>query len=130
MSRYEKKALSCKVLILGESNVGKSSIATRFLSNNFDFNKYTMSGAYQNTKSLYLKDCNKLINFEIWNTPGQKKFRILHRTLYTNTNVFILVYDITNYSSFAELKNYWINEIKNQSSKECSILIYFLILYF
>ena len=129
MSRYEKKkVLSCKVLILGESNVGKSSIAARFLSNNFDFNKYTMSGAYQNTKSLYLKDCNKLINFEIWNTPGQKKFRILHRTLYSNTNVFILVYDITNYSSFAEIKNYWINEIKNKASKECSILIYFLIL--
>ena len=129
MSRYEKKkVLSCKVLILGESNVGKSCIAARFLSNNFDFNKYTMSGAYQNTKSLYLKDCNKLINFEIWNTPGQKKFRILHRTLYSNTNVFILVYDITNYSSFAEIKNYWINEIKNKASKECSILIYFLIL--
>ena len=129
MSRHEKKkVLSCKVLILGESNVGKSSIATRFLSNNFDFNKYTMSGAYQSTKSLYLKDCNKLINFEIWNTPGQKKFRILHRTLYANTNVFILVYDITNYSSFVELKNYWINDIKNNASKDCSILIYFLIL--
>ena len=51
----KKKIISCKVLILGEFNVGKSSIATRFLSNNFDYNKYSMSGAYQDTKSLYIK---------------------------------------------------------------------------
>ena len=127
MSRQLKK-LSCKVLILGESNVGKSSIVTRFISNNFDYNKFTMSGAYQNQKTLFLKDSNKLINFEIWNTPGQKKFRILHRTLYSNSKVFILVYDITNRSSFEELKYYWINEIKNKAPKGSSILIFFLIL--
>ena len=125
MSRYnQKKIISCKVLILGEFNVGKSSIATRFLSNNFDYNKYSMSGAYQDTKSLYIKNYNKLINFEIWNTPGQKQFRILHRTLYSQTKVFILVYDITNYSTFAELKNYWINEVKNKASIGSSILIF------
>ena len=127
MSRQLKK-LSCKVLVLGESNVGKSSIVTRFISNNFDYNKFTMSGAYQNQKTLFLKDSNKLINFEIWNTPGQKKFRILHRTLYSNSKVFILVYDITNRSSFEELKYYWINEIKNKAPKGSSILIFFLIL--
>ena len=125
MSRYnQKKIISCKVLILGDSNVGKSSIATRFLSNNFDYNKYSMSGAYQDTKSLYIKNYNKLIDFEIWNTPGQKHFRILHRTLYSQTKVFILVYDITNYSTFAELKNYWINEVKNKASIGSSILIF------
>ena len=127
MNRQPKK-ISCKVLILGESNVGKSSIVTRFISNNFDFNKFTMSGAYQNQKTLFIKESNKLINFEIWNTPGQKKYRILHRTLYSNVKVFILVYDITDRSSFEELKYYWINEIKCKAPKDSSILIFFLIL--
>ena len=124
MNRQPKK-ISCKVLVLGESNVGKSSIVTRFISNNFDFNKFTMSGAYQNQKTLFIKEFNKLINFEIWNTPGQRKFRILHRTLYSNVKVFILVYDITNRSSFEELKCYWINEIKCKAPNDSSILIFF-----
>ena len=127
MNRQPKK-ISCKVLVLGESNVGKSSIVTRFISNNFDFNKFTMSGAYQNQKTLFIKEFNKLINFEIWNTPGQRKFRILHRTLYDNVKVFILVYDITNRSSFEELKCYWTNEIKCKAPNGSSILIFFLIL--
>ena len=129
MNRQPKK-ISCKVLVLGESNVGKSSILTRFISNNFDFNKFTMSGAYQNQKTLFIKESNKLINFEIWNTPGQKKYRILHRTLYSNVKVFILVYDITDRSSFEELKYYWINEIKGKAPDGSSILIFFLILRF
>ena len=131
MSRQvRKQIISCKVVVLGESNIGKSSVVTRFLSNNFDYNKYTISGAYKNQKELFIKELNKYINFEIWNTPGQQKFRILHRTLYENAKVFILVYDITNRSSFDELKKYWINEIKNKASNGCSILIFFVILLF
>ena len=58
-------------------------------------------------------------------TPGQKIFRILHRTLYNNTKVFILVYDITSLSSFEELKYYWINKIKSKAPNGSSILIFF-----
>ena len=56
---------------------------------------------------------------------GQKKYRIMHRILYNNTNVFILVYDITNYSSFDEIKKYWMNEIKLRAPQNSSILYYF-----
>ena len=93
-----------------------------------------MSGAYKTNKTMFLKNknSNKIINFEIWDTPGQKKFRILHRVLYNNVNVFILVYDITNCSSFDELKNYWINEIKTNVLNSSSILLIILnyFLYF
>ena len=124
MYKEDKQIKTCRVLILGESNVGKSSIITRFLSNNFDYNKYTISGANQNHKTIFLKGINKSINFEIWDTPGPKKFRALHKVLYQNTDVYILVYDITNYTSFAELKNFWINEIKSKNNNSCSIFIY------
>lgn len=122
--------VACKVLILGESNVGKTSIISRFLLNNFDYNKHSLTGADKNTKTLYLKEINKTINFEIWDTPGQKKFRALHRILYKDTDFIILVYDITNLSSFEELKTYWINEVKANVPKSSSILLIFLILYF
>ncbi len=125
MFKEDKK---CKVVILGESNAGKSSIITRFLSNDFDYNKYSISGAFQNQKRIFIKGLNKYINFEIWDTPGPKKYRALHRVLYENTNAFLLVYDITNYSSFEELKNYWIKEVKAKANNSCSILIFFLIL--
>ena len=119
---------TCKVIILGESNAGKSSIITRFLSNDFDYNKFTISGAEQNQKTIFIKGLNKSINFEIWDTPGPRKFRALHKVLFQNTNVFILVYDITNYSSFEELKNFWINEVKDKAKSSYRILIFFLIL--
>ena len=128
ISNQNMKIIPCKIIILGESNSGKSSIIKRFLSNNFDYNKYKVSGACGFQKSIYLKNCNKQINFEIWDTPGQKKYRILHKVLYENTNVFILVYDITNRNSFEEIRNYWINEIKIHSLNNSSILIFFLIL--
>jgi small GTP-binding protein len=125
MSKEEKFGITCKILFLGESNVGKNCIVNRFANNIFDYNKYTISGAYKINKNMFIKDINKLINFEIWITPGQKKYRIMHRVLYNNTNIFILVYDITNYSSFDEIKKYWMNEIKLRASKNSSTLYKF-----
>ena len=122
MSKEEKFGITCKILFLGVSNVGKNCIVNRFANNIFDYNKYAISGAYKINKNMFIKDINKLINFEIWITPGQKKYRIMHRVLYNNTNIFILVYDITNYSSFDEIKKYWMNEIKFRSPQNSSIL--------
>ena len=116
---------SCKVVVLGESDVGKTSIIERFLSNNFDYNKHSISGAFLNKKSIILKDSNKQINFEIWDTPGYQKYRILHRSLYEKTDTFLLVYDLTNRSSLEEIKKYWINEIKTKATNKYSILLFF-----
>ena len=129
MFRQDKNQIkTCKVIILGESNAGKTSIITRFLSNDFDYNKFTISGADQNQKTIFIKGLNKSINFEIWDTPGPRNFRALHRVLFQNTNAFILVYDITNYSSFEELRNFWINEVRDKAKNSYRILIFFLIL--
>ena len=113
----KEDSVRIKILFLGESNVGKTSIIKKFLSDDFDYNKYTISGANNTQKSIFYKKFQKLITFDIWDTSGQKKFRPFHRILYKDTNVFILIYDITDISSFEEIKNYWINEIKSKASE-------------
>ena len=60
------------------------------------------------------------IRFEIWDTAGQEHYRALAKLFYQNTNVCVLVYDITRKSSFNELQNYWYKEIKENAQTNVS----------
>ena len=77
-------------------------------------------GASFTTKTVFLKEYDQSIKFEIWDTAGQEKFRALAKVFYKNAAVCILVYDITRKQSFDELKKYWINEIKANASPNLS----------
>ena len=113
----DKEALQCKVVLIGESGVGKTSIINRYISNTFSSVLAATPGASFTTKTIFLKDFNQSIKFEIWDTAGQEKFRTLAKIFYKNAAICILVYDITRKDSYDELKNYWINEIKVNGSK-------------
>ena len=80
------------------------------------------SWANFHTKKIFLKEKNKSIKYEIWDTAGQEKYRSLAKIFYKNASVCILVYDITKRQSFEELKLYWIEEIKAQAPKDISKL--------
>ena len=116
----EEGALSCKVVLIGESGVGKTSIISRYISNTFNPVLTSTPGASFTTKTVYLQEYRKSIKYEIWDTAGQEKYRALAKVFYKNAGVCILVYDITRRKSFEELKNYWINEIKSNSSPNLS----------
>jgi Ras-related protein Rab-22 len=116
----DKEAMQCKVVLIGESGVGKTSIINRYISNTFSQVLTATPGASFTTKTVFLKDYNQSIKFEIWDTAGQEKYRALAKVFYKNAAVCILVYDITRKSSFEELKNYWINEIKANDSQNLS----------
>ena len=120
----EENEISCKVILVGESGVGKLSIISRFLKDNFS--KTSTTGANFTTKTIFFKEENKSIRYEIWDTAGQEKFRALTKVFYQNASVCILVYDITKRQSFEELKLYWIEEIKAQAPKDISKLRYYL----
>ena len=122
-----------KVVLLGESSVGKTSIISRFIDDAFNQNyqnSITTTGASYATKRMMFKDYkNQIIKFEIWDTAGQEKYRSLTQIFYKDASIAILVYDITNESSFEEMQNYWYEQIKECSPKEISIysyLIYFI----
>ena len=126
----EKGAISCKVVLIGESGVGKTSIISRYISNTFSSVLMATPGANFTTKTVFLQDEKQSIKFEIWDTAGQEKYRALAKVFYKNAAVCILVYDITRRASFEELKKYWITELKANAAPSCSKLIILINLFF
>ena len=116
----EKEAVQCKVVLIGESGVGKTSIINRYTKNTFRTFETATPGASFIAKVVNFKEYDQTIKFEIWDTAGQEKYRALAKVFYKNAAVCILVYDITRKTSFEELKNYWINEIKANASPTMS----------
>ena len=116
----EKEPLQCKVVLIGETRVGKTSIINRFISDNFSSSLSPSPVASFTAKTVFIKDYNQSIKFEIWDTVGQEKYRLLERVFYTNADAIILIYDITKRKSLEEIKKYWINDIKANISKKPS----------
>ena len=112
--------IQCKVVLLGESGVGKTSIIARYLTNTFSTSMNSTAGANFTTKTVYLEDEKKTIKYEIWDTAGQERYRSLNKVFYQKASVCILVYEITKKATFEELKKYWIQEIKNNSGNNIS----------
>ncbi len=123
MAEEEKEAIPCKIVLIGESGVGKTSIISRYISNTFSSVLMATPGANFTTKTIYLKEQKQSIKFEIWDTAGQEKYRSLAKVFYKNAAVCILVYDITRRVSFEQLKEYWITELKANSSPNVSKFI-------
>ncbi len=120
MEDSEEGAVTCKVVLIGESAVGKTSIISRFTSNEFKSNTISTSGANFVTKNLIIEGESQTVKFEIWDTAGQEKYRSLAKVFYKNAAICILVFDITRKSSFTALQNYWIKEIKENASDKLS----------
>ena len=108
---------SIKVVLLGESGVGKTSIITRFIENKFKEDIMASISSNFVSKKIDLGN-NKSIKFDIWDTAGQEKYRALAKIFYQDSKIVILVYDITNKNSFNELKNYWYEKVKENSSSD------------
>ena len=101
-----------KLILLGESNVGKTCIISVFKNGEFFYNLESSSGASYLNKKITLPD-NNTINLDIWDTSGQKKYRALTKIFYKDAKGVILVYDSTNEESFEELKEFWYQEVKD-----------------
>jgi Ras-related protein Rab-11A len=115
-------SLTIKVVLIGESGVGKSCIISRYTKDNFSSDMPSTTGACFNSKEVSFGN-NKCINFEIWDTAGQERYRSLTKVFYKSANVCILVYDITRKESFDELKEYWIDEIKENTNADTILAV-------
>ena len=106
---------SIKVVLLGESGVGKTSIISQFTAHKFDPHRETSLSAQFTSKTLEFPDLGQSIKFDIWDTVGQEKYRSLAKIFYKDAKVIILVYDIMSETSIEGLKNYWYEETKNNT---------------
>jgi small GTP-binding protein len=106
---------SIKVVLVGESGVGKTSIISQFTSKKFDPHRETSLSAQFISKTVNFQDLGKEIKFDIWDTVGQEKYRSLAKIFYKDAKVIVFVYDITTEYSFNELKNYWYEETRSNS---------------
>ena len=107
----------CKVVLLGETGVGKTSLISRYVHNNFSEVLMSTTGASFATKKLEI-DSEHKIKFQIWDTAGQERFRSLAKIFYQNASVAVLVYDITRRDTFDKIKNFWIKEIKENAPSD------------
>ena len=106
---------SIKVVLVGESGVGKTSIIAQFTSKKFDPHRETSLSAQFISKTVAFNEIGKQIKFDIWDTVSKEKYRSLAKIFYKDAKVIVFVYDITTEYSFNELKNYWYEETKANS---------------
>ncbi|XP_071495572.1 ras-related protein Rab-18-B-like [Diadema antillarum] len=103
-----------KILIIGESGVGKSSLLLRFTDDTFDPEQAATIGVDFKVKTLTV-DGNKA-KLAIWDTAGQERFRTLTPSYYRGAQGVILVYDVSNQMTFDRLGQ-WLNELDTYSTK-------------
>jgi small GTP-binding protein len=109
---------TCKVVLIGQSGVGKTSIISKFIFNKFSSDLPSTMGASYSCKNFYCKKYKQSISYNIWDTAGQEKYKSLTKHFILGAKIIIYVYDITKRNSFNELKNYWINETKPYAPKD------------
>jgi small GTP-binding protein len=102
-----------KVVLLGESGVGKTCIISQFTEHKFDQGVLSSLSAQFVSKTIEYIDFGKAIKFDIWDTVGQERFRSMAKIFYKDAKVVVFVYDITSLKSFDAIQNFWYNEIKN-----------------
>ena len=113
--------ITCKVVLVGDTGVGKTCIIQRYVNNNYvEGGESTVASTYT-YKVLNYPKLNKSISFDIWDTAGQELYRALAKNFYLNASIGILVYDIRRKSSFESIQNYWYEQLK-ESGEENMII--------
>ena len=114
---YDEKV---KIMIIGETKVGKTSLISRYCKGDFSGGEYLSTiGIDFQIKNLKIN--SKKIRLQIWDTAGEERFRNIAKNYFQSSDGFLVVYDISNIESFETL-DYWIEEIKS-NSQELSQLI-------
>jgi len=109
-----------KLLIIGDSGVGKSSLLLRFADNTFSANYINTIGVDFKIRTLDID--GQRVKLHIWDTAGQERFRTITSTYYRGTHGVIVVYDVTNGESFANVKR-WLHEIEQNCEVVNRILV-------
>ena len=116
----EEPDYTIKLLIVGDSSVGKTNFIYRFIENRFNENYMTTTGIDLKTMNIEIK--NKKIRVQLWDPAGQEKYRAITTNLFLKVQGTLVVYDITNQDSFVNLKS-WVKSIRDECGRQMQILL-------
>jgi len=109
-----------KLVLLGDQSVGKTSIIIRFTDDKFDSSYQATIGIDFLSKIMYLED--RTIRLQLWDTAGQERFRSLIPSYIRDSSVAVIVYDVTNRSSFLDCDT-WISNVRAERNAEVPIFL-------
>ena len=117
---YAQYDLSFKMIVIGDSGVGKSCLTTKAVKNKFEeFYQATIGFEFL---TFNLKMNETVVKLQIWDTCGQEVYRSLISNFYRNSSLAVLLYAIDNRESFINAEN-WLKELKGQASPDVKIMI-------
>jgi len=108
LSKSKQFDYTFKIVMIGDSGVGKSCILLRFADDKFNENFYATIGVDFRFKNVMIDD--KSVKLQIWDTAGQERFKTITSAYYRGADGIIIVYDITDRNSFAHIKD-WLDDV-------------------
>ena len=111
----EEEEIKIKIMLLGESQIGKTSFIQRYVKNNFNLSYITTVGIDFQLKQIKMN--NKSIKLQIWDTAGQERFKNITKSYFHSSDGFIVGYDITSRLSFTNVST-WLKEINENAPEE------------
>ena len=117
---YEQEDYKIKIIVVGDSGVGKTNLINRFASDKFDTNSKATIGVEFVYKTLKIN--KEVIKVEVWDTAGQERYRAITSSYYKGAKGAIIVYDITNEDSFNNVES-WMNEVTKKGKTDMQFLL-------
>ena len=115
----EGEAYFCKIILIGDSGVGKTSIINKFKQDSYlSIQEETRPTDLPKFNKRLLQIGKEKINFEIWDTCGQEQYRCVTRLVYKGSDIVIFVYDITNEKSLDSLNDFWLKDVQDNVDNE------------
>lgn len=112
--------ISIKIVLLGDSGVGKTSIVTKYVTGSLPDVAVPTVGAAFVTKDMEIDGRN--FQLLIWDTAGQELYRGLSPMYYRSAAIAVIVYDVTNVNSFKSVE-YWVNELRDNADQNIVIIV-------
>ena len=110
-----------KLMVLGDSDVGKSSIINKYCKNEFLSRHITTVGLDFQIKDIIFN--NKKLKVQIWDTAGQERYHVISKNFFKGSDGFIIIYDITNRASFNNINN-WVEQINSFCDNNAKCIIF------
>ena len=109
-----------KIVLIGDTSVGKTNILSKYLSNEFDPDSKATVGVEFGTRDFQIE--NNKVKVQIWDTAGQERYRSITNAYYKGAKGSLLVYDITNPKTFENLDK-WLSDLKANAEEKISVVL-------